>query len=115
VTSRLKDVIIRSGENISSLEIEDILLRHPDVTDAAVIGLPDPRTGERVCAVVVPLPGATITLDGIATHFAEQGVARQKTPEQVEVVSALERNPMGKVLKTRLRARILAAATAPVI
>ena len=59
ITGRLKDVIIRNGENISALELEDVLLRHPDIVDVAVLGLPDARTGERVCAVVVPAPGST--------------------------------------------------------
>jgi cyclohexanecarboxylate-CoA ligase len=110
ITGRLKDVIIRNAENISALEIEDVLLRHPDIVDVAVLGMPDPRTGERVCAVVVPAPGATVDLPSIAAHCQAQGMARQKTPEQVEVVAAIERNPMGKVVKTELRQRLLEAA-----
>jgi acyl-CoA synthetase (AMP-forming)/AMP-acid ligase II len=107
VTGRLKDVIIRNAENISALEIEDVVLRHPDVADVTVIGLPDERTGERVCAVVVPLPGADVTLSSLAEHCLAEGLARQKCPEQVELVDALERNPMGKVLKQPLRDRLL--------
>lgn len=110
ITGRLKDVIIRNAENISALEIEDVLLRHPDIVDVAVLGMPDPRTGERVCAVVVPAPGTTVDLPSIAAHCQAQGMARQKTPEQVEVVAAIERNPMGKVVKTELRQRLLEAA-----
>lgn len=109
ITGRLKDVIIRNGENISALELEDVLLRHPDVADVAVIGLPDARTGERVCAVVVAVPDRTVTLDVIAAHCAAQGLARQKTPEQVELVAAIDRNPMGKVVKSDLQARILSS------
>ena len=108
ITGRLKDVIIRNGENISALEIEDVLLRHPDILDVTVIGMPDARTGERVCAVVVPAPGGAVDLPSIATHCAAQGIARQKTPEQVEIVEAIPRNPMGKVVKTDLRATLLA-------
>lgn len=108
ITGRLKDVIIRNNENISALEIEDILLGHPEVNDVAVVGLPDPRTGERVCAVIVPAPGTTVTLDSVAAHFAAQGIAKQKTPEQIELVESIERNPMGKALKNEIRDRILA-------
>jgi acyl-CoA synthetase (AMP-forming)/AMP-acid ligase II len=109
ITGRLKDVIIRNGENISALEIEDVLLRHADIVDVTVIGMPDDRTGERVCAVVVPAPGSTVTLESIAAHCAAQGIARQKTPEQIEIVETIPRNPMGKVVKPDLRAQLLAS------
>jgi len=106
ITGRLKDVIIRNAENISAKEIEDLLIQHTSVSDVAVIGLPDPRTGERVCAVVVPAPdGQTPTLDGVAEFCRAQGLARQKCPEQMEIVDVLPRNAMGKVLKNVLRAR----------
>ena len=108
ITGRLKDVIIRNNENISALEIEDVLLGHPDISDVTVIGLPDLRTGERVCAVIVPAPGETVTLEKVAAHFAAQGIAKQKTPEQIELVETIERNPMGKALKKEIRDRILA-------
>lgn len=107
VTGRLKDVIIRNGENISALEIEDLLLRHPDVIDAAVVGLPDRRTGERVCAVVVTEGGRPLTLESLAAHFVAQGTARQKIPEQVEVVDSIPRNAMGKIVKAALRSAIM--------
>jgi acyl-CoA synthetase (AMP-forming)/AMP-acid ligase II len=110
ITGRLKDVIIRNGENVSALEVEDVLLRHPDVVDVAVIGLPDRRTGERVCAVVVARPGARVDVAAVAEHCAAQGMPRQKVPEQVELVEAIERNPMGKALKEELRQRILGSA-----
>jgi acyl-CoA synthetase (AMP-forming)/AMP-acid ligase II len=103
ITGRLKDIIIRNAENISASEIEDVLLRHPDIADVAVIGVPDVRTGERVVAVVVPEAGATVTMEAIATHCRELELARQKTPEQLEVVDQLPRNPMGKVLKQSLK------------
>ena len=108
ITGRLKDVIIRNNENISALEIEDVLLGHPDISDVTVIGLPDARTGERVCAVIVPAPGATVTLETVAAHFAAQGIAKQKTPEQVELVDSIARNPMNKALKNEIRDQILA-------
>jgi acyl-CoA synthetase (AMP-forming)/AMP-acid ligase II len=109
ITGRLKDVIIRNAENISALEVEDVLLRHPGIADVAVVGLPDPRTGERVCAVIVPLQGATFDLTTVAAHCRSEGLAKPKWPEQVELVELIERNPMGKILKQNLRQRILAS------
>jgi cyclohexanecarboxylate-CoA ligase len=105
ITGRLKDVIIRNAENISVLELGDVLLRHPHIADVAVIGLPDERTGERVCAVVVTEPGRTITLAQVAAHCRAEGVARQKHPEQLEIVHVLPRNSMGKILTQQLRDR----------
>ncbi|EFC79131.1 class I adenylate-forming enzyme family protein [Parafrankia sp. EUN1f] len=103
VEGRLKDVIIRNAENISASEIEEVLLRHPAVADAAVIGVPDERTGERVCAVVVVRPGSAVTLADLAAHCQAEGLARYKCPERLEIVDELPRNPMGKVLKRQLR------------
>jgi acyl-CoA synthetase (AMP-forming)/AMP-acid ligase II len=103
ITGRLKDIIIRNAENISALELEDILLRHPHVADVAVIGLADKRTGERVCAVVVPESQRTCTLAELAEHCRVEGVAQQKWPEQLELVDAIPRNPMGKILKQQLK------------
>ncbi|MEO8691861.1 MAG: AMP-binding protein [Acidimicrobiales bacterium] len=105
ITGRLKDIVIRNAENISVLEIEEMLFRHPAVADASVLGLPDARTGERVCAVVVLRPGAALDLPGLRAHCEAEGLARQKCPEQLEIVGALPRNPMGKVVKPELRQR----------
>lgn len=105
VTGRIKDAIIRNAENISALEIEGVLAAHPAVADVAVIGVPDSRTGERVCAVVVVRPGATVTLSSIFDHCQAQGLSKHKTPERLEIVDALPRNLTGKVLKNELRAR----------
>jgi acyl-CoA synthetase (AMP-forming)/AMP-acid ligase II len=106
ITGRLKDVIIRNGENISAKEIEDLLFTHPRVADAAVIGLPDDRTGERVCAVVAPAPGQSpLTLTELRAHLEERGLRRQAMPEQIEHVDALPRNPAGKVTKQALQDR----------
>jgi cyclohexanecarboxylate-CoA ligase len=106
ITGRVKDIIIRNMENISAKEVEDLLFSHPSVVDAAVIGLPDDRTGERVCAVVVLKPGAEpLSLADLVAHTAANGLAVQKTPEQLEVLDALPRNPTGKVLKFELRDR----------
>jgi acyl-CoA synthetase (AMP-forming)/AMP-acid ligase II len=106
ITGRVKDIIIRSAENISAAEVEECLHLHPWIADVAVIGLPDPRTGERACAVVRLADGYdAITLDDLATHCREQGLATQKTPEQVEIVDEVPRNAMGKIDKNSLRAR----------
>ncbi|MEE1789591.1 AMP-binding protein [Streptomyces sp. BE308] len=107
LTGRLKDIIIRKGENISAKEIEDLLHRHPGVADAAVIGLPDPERGERVCAVVEQPAGAPVlTLAEIAGHLRTEGLSVHKVPEQLEVVDALPRNEtLRKVLKYKLRER----------
>ncbi|MFJ6649671.1 class I adenylate-forming enzyme family protein [Streptomyces sp. NPDC091290] len=107
LTGRLKDVIIRKGENISAKEIEDLLHRHPDVGDVAVVGLPDAERGERVCAVVEQPPGAReLTLRALTSFLRGEGLSPHKLPERLEVVDALPRNEtLRKVLKYRLRER----------
>ena len=110
VTDRLKDIIIRGGENISSKEVEDLLITHPAVADVAVIPVPDPALGERVCAVVVARPGLTFDVEQAREHFAAAGAARQKAPEVVALVDELPRTPSGKVRKDVLRAARLAEA-----
>ncbi len=107
ITGRVKDVIIRNAENISALEIEDVLLRHPDIADVVVIGLPDARTGERVCAVVVPRGEAEVGLADLGSYCASAGLARYKCPEQLEFVTVIERNSMGKPLKSQIRDQLL--------
>jgi cyclohexanecarboxylate-CoA ligase len=104
ITDRKKDIIIRGGENISSREVEDLLILHPGIAEAAVCAAPDPLLGEQVCAFVMPRPGAHIDLDVVRGHFAGLGVARHKTPERVETVTDLPRTATGKVKKTELRA-----------
>jgi acyl-CoA synthetase (AMP-forming)/AMP-acid ligase II len=105
ITGRLKDVIIRKGENISAREVEDLLYTHPAVADVAVIGLPDPALGERCCAVVALAPGAALSFEEMASHLREGGLMIQKIPEQLERVSEVPRNAAGKVLKQALRER----------
>ena len=105
VTGRLKDVIIRKGENIHAKEVEDHLFEHPRVADVAVIGLPDPEAGERCCAVLVCAPGARVELAELADFLRGRGLAAQKIPERLERVESLPRNTAGKVLKGELRAR----------
>ena len=103
ITDRKKDIIIRGGENISSKEVEGVLLQHPAVADVAVVAAPDDRMGEVVRACVVLKPGTTLTLEDVRAHFAGAGVARQKTPERLSVLTELPRNASGKVLKHVLR------------
>ena len=106
ITGRRKDVIIRKGENISAKEIEDLLHQHPKVAEAAAIGLPDPTTGERCCAVVVCRNAADpLDLDEMVAFLRDQDLMVQKIPEQLERMDALPRNPTGKVLKAELRKR----------
>jgi cyclohexanecarboxylate-CoA ligase len=105
ITGRLKDIIIRNAENISAQEVEELLFKHPDVLDAAVIGLPDARTGERVCAVVLMREGRTLTIDALRDHCRALGLAIQKCPEQLEITDTIPRNGMGKTLKQPLVAR----------
>jgi acyl-CoA synthetase (AMP-forming)/AMP-acid ligase II len=106
ITGRLKDVIIRKGENISAKEVEDLVYEHVKVADVAVIGVPDDASGERVCAVVACEPGAEpLTMDELRHHLRDKGLITRKWPEQLELVDSLPRNAAGKVLKHELRVR----------
>ncbi|TCK24612.1 AMP-binding protein [Pseudonocardia endophytica] len=104
IIGRQKDIIIRGGENISAKEIEDHLVEHPAITDAAVVSSPDPILGERVCAVVVSRPGTeVVTLPEIVDWLTARRMARQKLPERLILLDELPRNASGKVQKFRLR------------
>jgi non-ribosomal peptide synthetase component E (peptide arylation enzyme) len=103
INDRKKDIIIRGGENISSKEVEAVLLAHPVVLDAAVVAAKDERMGEVVCACVVLAPDGSLTLDEVRDHFFASGIAKQKTPERLSIVDELPRNASGKVLKHQLR------------
>lgn len=106
LTGRLKDIIVRKGENISAREIEDLLYTHPKVAEVAVIGLPDATRGERVCAVVQLAAGqATLSLEEVVAFCREAGLMVQKTPEQVEVVDEMPRAGTGKIVKRTLQER----------
>ena len=114
LTGRLKDIIIRKGENISANEIEDILYTHPKVGDAAVIGLPDAERGELVCAVIRTAPGSeAIGFQEMAEHFRQARVMAQKIPERLEIVEEMPRNPTGKILKLELRERFAEKPQSP--
>jgi cyclohexanecarboxylate-CoA ligase len=103
VTGRLKDVIIRGGENVSVKEIEDLLSEHPAVADVAVVGMPDPILGERACAFVATRPGATLGFDEMVSYLIDREIATQKIPERLEIRPKLPKTASGKVLKTALR------------
>jgi len=105
ITDRKKDIIIRGGENISSREVEECLLRHPAVLEAAAVAMPDARLGEKVCVYVVLAPDQTLGLKQVVTHFENAGLARHKTPERVVPVTSLPRTATGKVQKEALRKR----------
>ncbi len=106
VTGRIKDLIIRNGENIAPKEIEDMLVNHAMIAEIAIVGLPNPKTGERACAVIVPADGATPTVADLADYLAGFGVAKFKYPEAVVLRPALPKNDAGKVLKHQLRAEL---------
>ena len=102
ITGRIKDLIIRGGENISTGEIEDVLEAHPKVAEAAVIGAPDAEWGEVVKAIIVPAESDKPTLEELVEHTKSQ-LASYKAPSYIAIVDELPRNPLGKVLKTELR------------
>lgn len=103
VTGRIKDAIIRNAENISALEIENVLATDPAVGDVAVIGVPDSSAGERVCAVVVPASADDVLLESLVQHCYSLGLSRYKHPERLVIVDSLPRNQFGKVIKKGLR------------
>ena len=112
ITGRKKDIIIRSGENISPKEVEDVLATHTAVADVAIVAMPSQETGEKGCAFVVLRPGQTIDLAEIRRFLDLAGLARQKCPEHLVTVDDLPRVPSGKVSKDVLRARAKAIAEA---
>ncbi len=100
---RTKDIIIRGGFNISAQEVENMLLGHSKVADIAAVSMPDDNLGEKVCVYVVPGEGEKVTLEDVTSFMKEKGVAVYKLPERLEIVDAIPRNPVGKVLKKELR------------
>lgn len=106
ITGRLKEIIVRGGQNISVREVEDYLMAHPDVLRAAVVGIEHPRLGETGCAVIVPRGAARPTLEELTAFLVEKGVARFKLPERLEVWPELPMNPSGKIQKFIVRQRL---------
>jgi len=105
ITGRKKDIIIRSGENISPKEIEDLLLEHPAVEDVAIVAMPHAVCGEIGCAFLITKAGQQIDLPEIQRYLATTGLARQKFPEYLALVDELQRVPSGKIKKDVLRIR----------
>lgn len=106
IAGRLKDIIIRNGENIAPKEVEDLLVRHPDIAEIAIVGLPDPKTGERACAVIVPQGSTQPDVTSLSAFLQAKGVAKFKLPEQVAIWETLPKNDAGKVLKHQIRAAL---------
>ena len=103
ISGRSKDVIIRGGENIPVVEVENLLYRHPAIAAVALVGYPDGRYGERVCAFVSVKPGHNFTFADMTAHLQELQVTRQYFPEHLEVVEAMPQTPSGKLQKFKLR------------
>src|SRR5438270_6456201 len=103
ISGRVKDVLIRGGENVPVVEIENLLYKHPAVAAVAVVGYPDARLGERGCAFIVPKPGNTIDVAAVQTYLRDAKVTKQFWPERVEIVSELPRTASGKIQKFKLR------------
>ena len=103
ISGRSKDIIIRGGENIPVVEIENLLFRHPAIAEVAIVGAPDPRLGERACAYVVTRPNKGLTFEEMTAFLLEQQIATQYLPERLSVVEALPRTPSGKIQKFKLR------------
>jgi cyclohexanecarboxylate-CoA ligase len=103
ISGRVKDVLIRGGENVPVVEIENLLYKHPAVAAVAVVGYPDARLGERGCAFIVAKPGNTIDLAAMQAYLAECKMAKQFWPERVELVADLPRTASGKIQKFKLK------------
>ena len=109
ITGRSKDVIIRGGENIPIVEIENLLYRHPSVAQVAIVAYPDERLGERACAVIVAKPDTSIDFDGMIEFLTSERVAKNYLPERLEVLDAMPTTPSGKIQKFKLRDMIVGA------
>ncbi|MDP6832225.1 MAG: AMP-binding protein [Alphaproteobacteria bacterium] len=103
ITGRAKDIIIRGGENIPVVEVEDVLYRHPAVAEVAVVGIPDDRMGELGCAFVTLQAGGSLDMAGMIGYLAETKTAKQYWPEHLEVIGEMPRTPSGKIQKFKLR------------
>jgi 2,3-dihydroxybenzoate-AMP ligase len=106
ITGRIKDIIIRGGENISAVEIESMMSEYPGLVDSAVVGMPDKILGERVCAYLVLKPGAQVTLEGLVSYLKGKGASVLQLPERIEVIEEIPTTRVGKADKKRLRETI---------
>jgi len=103
IAGRSKDIIIRGGENIPVVEVENLLFKHPAVSAVAIVGYPDARLGERACAFVILKAGASLSFSEMVDYLKAQKMAMQYIPERLEVVEAMPSTPSGKIQKFRLR------------
>ncbi len=110
ITGRAKDIIIRGGENIPVKFVEDVLYENANVQDAAIVGMPDERLGERACAYVICRPGKAFNMAAMQAFLGEKGVAKQWWPERLEIADELPRTANGKIRKADLRARLAKTA-----
>lgn len=113
ITGRKKEIIIRNGENISPREIENALLAHESISNVAVVGIPDPRTGERAVAFVSLKPNKMFSMEDMRSFLADFGMARQKFPEEIHIWDRLPTNSIGKILKEQLKSSLVQAASHP--
>ncbi|WP_342641736.1 AMP-binding protein [Rhodoligotrophos ferricapiens] len=108
ITGRSKDIIVRGGENIPVVEVEELLHKHPRIRSVAVVGIPDPRLQERACAVIIPADDPPLSLDEIKTYLAEMQLAKQYFPEFLEIRTSFPTTPSGKIQKFVLRQELAA-------
>lgn len=107
ITGRTKDIIVRGGENIPIVEVEELLHKHPKIRNVAVVGVPDPRLQERACAVVIPEDDETVTLDEIRAYLTTRQLAKQYFPEFVVTMDRFPTTPSGKIQKYVLREEVV--------
>ncbi|MCY4452563.1 MAG: AMP-binding protein [Immundisolibacterales bacterium] len=103
ITSRAKDIIIRGGENVPVVEVEELLYRHDAVSDASIVAMPDPRMGERGCLFVTLRPGGSLDFASMQRYLEEKQLAKQYWPERLEIIDEMPRTPSGKIQKFKLR------------
>jgi non-ribosomal peptide synthetase component E (peptide arylation enzyme) len=104
VTGRIKEIVIRKGEKISIREVEDLLLSHPAIERASVVGISDPEVGERVCAALELAPGMRLNAGDVTEFLRAQGLATRKLPERIEFLRPLPRTDSGKVHRSAVEA-----------
>jgi acyl-CoA synthetase (AMP-forming)/AMP-acid ligase II len=103
ITGRIKDLIIRGGVNISAVEIENELFTHPTVSNVTIVGMPDVRLGERICAFIITVADASLALAEVQEWMSKSDLAKQKWPERIEIVNSFPMTPSGKIQKFKLR------------
>jgi cyclohexanecarboxylate-CoA ligase len=103
ITGRSKDILIRGGENIPVVEVENLIYKHPAIQDAALVGVPDTRLGERGCLFVTLIAGVNFTMDEMQRYLGEHHMAKQYWPEHLEVLNEIPRTLSGKIQKFKLR------------